>query len=197
MTSKFYYGPPRLRIDSDLEAMFPLSKGDFVFVEDMSDLFGDWVPTEMIQKVLEKCGRHPETRFLFLTKNPKRYRGFLPLLYKINGILGVTLETNRSTWPYSQAPQPFERWQSFFDIEYTPKFVALEPIMDFDSHTFSEMLFNITNLESVAVGYDNYYNHLPEPPLAKTFSLIEQLEKNRITVFRKTLREAWNHNIKS
>jgi len=45
---------------------------------------------------------------------------------------------------------------------------------------------------AVAVGYDNYNNHLPEPPLEKTMQLIERLEKAGITVFRKTLRERWN-----
>jgi hypothetical protein len=44
----------------------------------------------------------------------------------------------------------------------------------------------------MAVGYDNYNNRLPEPTLSKTMQLIDCLEKTGITVYRKTLREAWN-----
>jgi len=44
--------------------------------------------------------------------------------------------------------------------------------------------------EFVAVGYDNYNNHLPEPPLEITENLIHGLEAYEIKVYRKTLREA-------
>jgi hypothetical protein len=46
---------------------------------------------------------------------------------------------------------------------------------------------------AVAIGYDNYDNKLPEPSLTKTLQLIDSLEKAGITVYRKTLREAWNN----
>ena len=44
-----------------------------VFVCSMADLFGDWVPDEWIQQVLDACKAAPQHRYLFLTKNPKRY----------------------------------------------------------------------------------------------------------------------------
>ncbi len=46
--------------------------GRTVFVCSMADLFGDWVPDEWIIKVFNAC-LTSEARFLFLTKNPKRY----------------------------------------------------------------------------------------------------------------------------
>jgi len=168
-------------------------EGEFVFVEDMADLFGPWVSSVKIRKVLEKTLWSP-ARFLFLTKNPARYLEFLPILQKTNCLLGATLETNRDTSAYSKALPPVERWDSFFELEYSPKFVAVEPIMDFDLNIFADWIVNITGLESVAIGYDNYDNKLPEPPLAKTMQLIDRLEKAGITVYRKTLREAWNEN---
>jgi protein gp37 len=39
----------------------------------MADLFGDWVPDEWIAAVFEACAAAPQHRYLFLTKNPKRY----------------------------------------------------------------------------------------------------------------------------
>lgn len=40
------------------------------------DLFGEWVPKEWIQQVLDVCGQAAWHKFIFLTKNPKRYGEF-------------------------------------------------------------------------------------------------------------------------
>ncbi|MCL2210809.1 MAG: phage Gp37/Gp68 family protein [Treponema sp.] len=45
-----------------------------IFVCSMADLFGDWVPDEWIKKVLKVCEKAPQHRYLFLTKNPKKYK---------------------------------------------------------------------------------------------------------------------------
>jgi protein gp37 len=39
----------------------------------MTDLFGAWVPDEWIKEVFKACEKAPQHRYLFLTKNPKRY----------------------------------------------------------------------------------------------------------------------------
>jgi protein gp37 len=44
-----------------------------IFVCSMADLFGEWVPDEWIDKVFDVCNGAPQHRYLFLTKNPKRY----------------------------------------------------------------------------------------------------------------------------
>ena len=44
-----------------------------IFVCSMADLFGAWVPDEWITDVFEACGAAGRHRYLFLTKNPKRY----------------------------------------------------------------------------------------------------------------------------
>ena len=44
-----------------------------IFVCSMADLFGDWVPDEWIKAVFDACKEAPWHRYLFLTKNPKRY----------------------------------------------------------------------------------------------------------------------------
>jgi len=49
------------------------SKPRNIFVCSMADLFGDWVPSRWIKDVLEACEHAPQHRYLFLTKNPKRY----------------------------------------------------------------------------------------------------------------------------
>lgn len=44
-----------------------------IFVCSMADLFGDWVPDSWIEDVFRACEAAPQHRYLFLTKNPKRY----------------------------------------------------------------------------------------------------------------------------
>ena len=44
-----------------------------IFVCSMADLFGDWIPDEWIEAVFDACAKAPRHRYLFLTKNPKRY----------------------------------------------------------------------------------------------------------------------------
>ena len=48
-----------------------------IFVCSMADLFGEWVPEEWIRRVFEECLENPQHRYLFLTKNPKRYEQFI------------------------------------------------------------------------------------------------------------------------
>ena len=48
-------------------------KPQTIFVCSMADLFGDWVPTRWIVEVLDACEAAPQHRYMFLTKNPKRY----------------------------------------------------------------------------------------------------------------------------
>lgn len=47
-----------------------------VFVCSMADLFGDWVDSEWIQKIIDQCEKFVQWTYLFLTKNPKRYLEF-------------------------------------------------------------------------------------------------------------------------
>lgn len=44
-----------------------------IFVCSMGELFGDWVPDAWITAVFDACKAAPQHRYLFLTKNPKRY----------------------------------------------------------------------------------------------------------------------------
>jgi protein gp37 len=144
----------------------------YVFAVDMGDLFGDWVPSEWILKVIEAIKNSPSSYFLFLTKNPKRYMEFLNV-YPENVVLGATIETNRN-YPVSKVPSTTERYNFMKELSFKNKIVSIEPIMDFDLETFAEWVRNI-NPVMVHVGYDNYNNKLPEPTLFKTKQLIGTL----------------------
>lgn len=188
-----YQGEPRL-IDKELQRQF--KAGDFVFVCDMLDLFGAWVGRIEILAVLDVIRNSPETKFLLLTKNPKRYLGFADVL-PLNAVLGCTVESNMYLESgISSAPSPLNRIDAMnvlADEVENRLFFSVEPIMEFSHPNFAQFLTRRKyQLFGVAIGYDNYENHLPEPSLAKTQQLIALLEKAGVKVFRKTLREAWN-----
>ena len=167
-----------------LRQRFP--KGSFIFVSDMGDMWGEWVPKEWIERVLHVLRTKVNSQFFFLTKNPKRYHEFLDR-FTGNMILGATIETNR---PYkvTRAPQPKQRYEAMRDLNWDHKAVVIEPILDFDPE-FIDWIREIRP-EMVHIGYDNYENRLPEPPLLKTLALKEEL--NRITeVETSTIRKAW------
>jgi DNA repair photolyase len=171
-------------------ALYELKKrftGKFVFVSDMGDLFGEWVPKEWIIKVIEAMKNSPNGIFLFLTKNPKRYSEFLEL-YPSNLVLGATIETNRK-YPVTDAPSPIERYKAMAKLPWKNKLISIEPIMDFDLEIFVQWMKEIKPIV-VYVGYDNYGNGLPEPSLVKTEELITQLQVFT-KVRRKTIGKAW------
>lgn len=174
-----YTGAPTLRTN-DIYRTFKST--DFVFTCDMTDLFGDWVPSEMIQAVLDIIAKSP-AKFLLLTKNPARYLEFdLPK----NSVAGATIECDMNFKVNGDAPAPFSRIEAMRKVKHT-KMVSVEPVMAFtDSFPYSLVSMKP---EFVAVGYDNYSNGLPEPSLGKVQDLIAVLKEWHIKVYEKTLRE--------
>jgi len=167
--------------------------GSLVFACDMGDLWGPWVPREWILKVLEVVRRNPCTRFLFLTKNPRRYFEFIDRMPS-NALLGATIETDLDEGyeRVSRAPKPSERLRAVAELAWPAKVVSVEPVLRF-SERFPRLLAEVEPL-LVYVGYDNYGCRLPEPPPKETLRLVETLRSLGIEVVEKTLRPAWHEN---
>ena len=165
--------------------------GEFVFVVDMGDLFSTSIPKDWIFRVLRYVEKFPKTHFLFLTKNPARYSEFIDY-FSENCYLGATIETNRDDlykeYRISRAPPPSSRYRAMVELDWDKKFISIEPILDFNLDIFVKWIREIDPL-IVYIGYDNYNNGLPEPKLAKTLKLVEELEEFTL-VLRKTIREA-------
>jgi DNA repair photolyase len=182
MNEKYSDGFAPKLTESELDKHF---KNQFVLVSDMGDLFGNWVPEEWITKVIAATRNSPTSVFRILTKNPSRIKDFVHLCGK-NVMLGATIESNRS-YDFSKAPPVTERALAMTELSFKRKFISIEPILDFDTDAFANTIERISP-EIVAIGYDNWKNRLPEPPLAKTLQLIDRLEMFT-TVRRRTLRE--------
>lgn len=115
----FSFSPTFHRYRLDIPARW--TKPRNIFVCSMADLFGDWVPDEWIEQVFKACEAAPQHRYLFLTKNPKRYVG----LYAKN-----ILPTGKGYWygtTVTSPEQPFFYSNVPDDNPHT--FVSIEPIM--------------------------------------------------------------------
>jgi len=90
-----------------------------VFVCSMADLFGDWVPTEWIQNVIDVCEKENQWNYLFLTKNPKRY---LEFAFPSNCWLGASADTQARA---NNAMDTFNRLSG-----KNIRFLSCEPLME-------------------------------------------------------------------
>ena len=89
-----------------------------IFVGSSGDMWGDWVPAEWINRVLDVVENNPDHTFQFLTKNPKRYVEFeLPK----NGWYGTTDDGTDRT-----KDNIFE----LTNISYRTTFISFEPLLE-------------------------------------------------------------------
>lgn len=167
---KKYQGSPRLETNiSETDLGF----GNTIFVGSATDIFGEWVPSEAIKKILNHCSNYQNV-YLFQSKNPARFKEYINLLPAAS-ILGTTLETNRDYDFISKAPYSSKRYHDFLTIEYPRKMISIEPILDFDLEEFFSWIQEI-NPEFVSIGADSKYNNLPEPKPEKIEELISYIQ---------------------
>jgi len=170
-------------------------KEGFVFCCDMGDFacadFRDMVP------VLNAIDHSPAT-FLLLTKNPKRLRFLAETKYlPSNVVAAATVETDLDfvAKAVSRAPPPTTRLKEMWLLDWPRKAIAVEPVLSFsDPARFAKLIADCvegTKEHVVWVGYDNYNNRLPEPPLDHVEALVRELKDRGVNVSTKTLRKAW------
>jgi len=141
-----------------------------VFVCSMSDMFGDWVSDEWIRKILKVCYRNTQWRYIFLTKNPKRYQDFNP--WPDNCLVGATVDVQDRV---KQTEDAFE------NIEAKYKFISCEPLSE-------ELTFNKINLfYRVIIGARSKTANLPamKPKKDWVMSLTKQAWESGIDIYCK------------
>lgn len=100
-----------------------------VFVCSMADLFGDWIPSDIIKKVFDVCGQTPQFNYLFLTKNPDRYLSFFEeqpddYVFPLNCWLGATADTDAR---FQRAIKAFAKLKQYVDNTI---FLSCEPLLE-------------------------------------------------------------------
>jgi DNA repair photolyase len=172
-TEKYKDGFSTLKlVESEILKTF---RNKVVSVSFMGDMFSEYIPREWILKVLKVIRQNPDSTFLLLTKNPKRYIK-LPDLFPANVILGSTIESNRVYPAVTKAPSVSERYEAMKNLQFKPKSISVEPIMDFDFEVFLRWLKDIEPI-FVSVGYDQHGAMLTEPDYYKTKQFIARLKE--------------------
>jgi protein gp37 len=120
----FYFDPTfhRYRLEEPQLKKQPQN----IFVCSIADLFGEWVHDEWIQEVFRACEKAPQHRYLFLTKNPKRYiEIYQNYDIRKNWWLGSTITDENTPYYYNDRINTFlsiEPIQSSFNtISKTPE----------------------------------------------------------------------------
>ena len=174
------------------ERLDKIPKSGIVFVSDMGDI--SFASTEILRRICKAINMIHEKYdviFFFESKNPSIFGILYSLIeHGERVIFSTTIETNIDyiASKFSKAPEPSIR-KYYMEQFSGRKHVSIEPIMEFELPILFRWITDIEP-ECVSIGYDNYHNNLPEPPLDKTLRLIEDLEASGIVVERKTLREA-------
>ena len=119
-----------------------------IFVCSMADLFGDWVPDEWIAQVFQACEAAPQHRYMFLTKNPARFKRLRENGIKLqNGCwigTSVTRDAEQADQYTGRTGHLSENWDT------TAKwFVSVEPMLERMSRKSIE---NLTAMHWVIVG---------------------------------------------
>ena len=154
-----------------------LGSGKSIFVGSSTDMWGNWVDRSDIQKVLDVCCYHGN-KYLFQTKDPRGYFGWLRDELPGDVTLGCTIESNR---PYDYGSgclistrKRFEAMRDLKEMGYKTA-ITIEPIMDLDVGVIQKWV-EIIQPEWVAIGADSGGNDLDEPGLETLIYLITGLK---------------------
>jgi protein gp37 len=145
-----------------------MKKAQNIFVCSMADLFGEWVPDKWIREVLKACEATPQHRYLFLTKNPKRYERVLDRYFPPNMWFGWSQDG------------PMGKAMSHTTHHSIQSFVSLEPLRrPFET-------FNVMGLDWAIVGAETG-NHKNKAIPQKSWvdAIAEECAKHSVPLFMK------------
>jgi len=138
-----------------------------VFVCDMGDMFGDFIPDEWIKKVLRQVWRNQQWIFVFLTKNPKR---LINIEWPENAWVGATVDYQWRVGPTEEA---------FKKIKAPIKFISCEPLMG------PVVFSSIDIFDWIIIGGRNETARMPagQPEWSWVESLITQARESNVKIF--------------
>ena len=120
--------------------------GSNIFVCSMADLFGEWVQDGWIDEVFKACAKNPLHNYLFLTKNPKRYK---ELDEK------QLLPRHDNMWYGSSITCADDLEKNDFDLYGVHRFFSIEPLLDDVSEKHNLFMQVMKCVEWVIIGAES------------------------------------------
>lgn len=165
--------PQHMRVPAEAATNIGLRN---VFVCSMADLFGDWVPENWIDQVLDEVHNAPDWNFLFLTKNPKRLPDWS---WPRNAWVGTTVDVQAR----AQAAM-----DAFREVDAPVRFMSCEPMTE-------RLVFDdLSMFDWVIIGgmSDNSGRQTVQPEWAWVDELTGQAMAAGLAVYWKpNLQKAW------
>jgi protein gp37 len=134
-----------------------IKKPSRIFTCDMGDMWGDWVPEEWIEavmNVIRQCHRHT---FLLLTKNPQNYDGHT---IPSNCWLGTTINKQDEVgriWDIHKV----RTWEKVEGHEQVIRWVSFEPL-------YSEISARLDSIDWVVIGAQTKPEYQPKQEWVRT-----------------------------
>ena len=140
-----------------------------VFTCSMADLFGKWVPKDLIEMVLDVVRQSPQWNFLFLTKFPQR---LLEFEFPDNAWVGTSVDTQRRV---KNAEEVFK------NVKAKVKWLSCEPMME--DLTFA----HLDRFQWVVIGGSSRSTQTPEfhPPREWVTHLWAQARAAKCMIYEK------------
>ncbi len=79
--------------------------GKRVFIEDMSDLFGEWVPFELLDRLFAAFALRPDVTFQILTKRPERMREYINQATDTDDLTVAKFDISGETLDFFNSPR--------------------------------------------------------------------------------------------
>jgi protein gp37 len=154
-----------------------------VFVCSMADLWGKWVPSEIIRLVLRECAEQSQWNYLFLTKFPNRYEEFAQE-FPSNTWVGTTVTCQ------DDVPRAVKAFEKLVDAGHKGvRWLSIEPLL-------GPVQFNVLQLGKLShwmvIGGQSDTRqpdgYVPAfyPPLRWALDLVKQADAAQVKVYMKT-----------
>lgn len=165
-----------------------------IFVCSMADLFGDWVPDEWIAEVFRACEAAPQHRYLFLTKNPKRFKLLRESGIKLPKGCWIGTSVSKDKEAYDQYTGRTRYISDNWDTN-AKWFVSVEPILERMSRNSIE---NLTAMHWVIVGAETGNRKEKIVPQKEWIEEIaDECKRCRVPIFMKeSLRDLMGANFR-
>ena len=175
-----------IRFD-EKELKTDLGSGNYIFVGSSCDMFAEDIPLDWIMKIVAHCKKYPENKYLFQSKNPKRFWDITWSDYPDDSVFCTTVECDH-TESFSKAPSAFHRCKWLQQIPRPfKKMITIEPIIDFNLTAMTNLI-KLASPDYVNIGADSKHSGLPEPSEDKVKDLIKVLEGCSEITLKKNLK---------